>query len=164
MFFAALTLACVASAQAPVSFKRPDCSAYSDSPKPERKCVREVKDSWQRANAARLQKTGLMFVYLERPDAKDNLEIQKAVKNKVEGSFAIRFSVKTDGTVYDVQTVEVTEGIQPFAKAWAEAIGQWTFAKTSQAVTGIEFRRIYMYAPGDDENGHSERESHDDDN
>ncbi len=60
----------------------------------------------------------------------------------------IRFSVKTDGTVYDVQTVEVTEGIQPLAKLWADTIRQWTFAKTSQAVTGIEYRRIYMYAAG----------------
>ncbi len=34
----------------------------------------------------------------------------------------IRFSVKTDGTVYDVQTVEVTEGIQPLAKVWADTI------------------------------------------
>jgi hypothetical protein len=51
-----------------------------------------------------------------------------------------------------VQTVEVTEGIQPLAKLWAETIGQWTFAKTRQPVTGIEFRRIYMYAADDDDN------------
>jgi hypothetical protein len=47
--------------------------------------------------------------------------------------------------------VEVTEGIQPLAKLWADTIAQWTFVKTSQAVTGIEYRRIYMYSPDDDE-------------
>jgi hypothetical protein len=92
-----------------------------------------------------------MFVYMARPDPKTNPDALKAVENKVEGSFVIRFSVRTDGTVYDVQTVEVTEGIQPLAKLWAETIGQWTFAKTTQPVTGIEFRRIYMYAPDDDD-------------
>ena len=109
MCFAALTLAFAASAQAPVSFKRPDCSAYSASLKPERKCIREVRRSWQEANYAALQKTGLMFVYMARPDPKANPDALKVVENKVEGSFVIRFSVKTDGTVYDVQTVEVTE-------------------------------------------------------
>jgi hypothetical protein len=157
MFFGALTLASAASAQTPVTFKRPDCSAYSAAQKPERKCVRETRRSWQEANFAALQKTGLMFVYMARPDPKASPDAVKAVQNRIEGSFVIRFSVKTDGTVYDVQTVEVTEGIQPLAKLWAQTIGQWTFAKTSQAVTGIEFRRIYMYAADDDDEDSARR-------
>lgn len=147
----ALMLACAASAQTAASFKRPDCSAYSSAKKPERKCVREARRSWQEANFAALQKTGLMFVYMARPDPKASPEAMKAVQNRVEGSFVIRFSVKTDGSVYDVRTVEVTEGIQPLAKLWAETVGQWTFAKSSQPITGVEFRRIYMYATDDDD-------------
>jgi hypothetical protein len=161
MFLAALTVACAASAQAAASFKRPDCSAYSAAQRPERKCVREVRRSWQEANFAALQKTGLMFVYMARPDPRANPDALKVVESKVEGSFVIRFSVKTDGTVHDVQTVEVTEGIQPLAKLWAETIGQWTFAKSSQAVTGIEFRRIYMYSDEDDDDRHSAYASQD---
>lgn len=151
MIFAALALASAAGAQTPVSFKRPDCSAYSASLKPERKCVREIRRTWQEANFAALQKTGLMFTYLARPDPKGRSDALKVVENKIEGSFVIRFAVRTDGTVYDVQTVEVTEGIMPLAKLWADTISQWTFAKTGQAVTGIEYRRIYMYAADDDE-------------
>ena len=78
-------------------------------------------------------------------------DVLKVIEHKVEGSFVIRFSVKTDGTVYDVRTVEVTEGIAPLAKLWAETIRQWTFVKTSQPVTGIEYRRIYMYSTEDEE-------------
>lgn len=149
---AALLLASTATAQTSVGFKRPDCSAYNASAKPERKCVRETKRLWQEANFAALQKTGLMFNYMARPDAKSAPDaVKKAVENKVEGSFVLRFSVKTDGTVYDVQTVEVTDGILPLAKLWADTIRQWTFAKTSQAVTGIEFRRIYLYSKDDDD-------------
>jgi hypothetical protein len=150
ILFAALMLAGAVSAQGPASFKRPDCSAYSSSQKPERTCVREVKERWKEANFAALQKTGLRFVYMARPEPKASREAQKAIENKIEGSFAIRFSVRADGTVYDVQTVEVTEGIQPLAKLWADTVGQWTFAKTREAVTGIEYRRIYMYAADDD--------------
>jgi hypothetical protein len=146
-----LALASAASAQAAATFKRPDCSVYSAAQKPERKCIREVRRSWQEANFAALQKTGLMFVYLARPDAKASPDALKALQSRIEGSFVIRFSVKPDGTVYGVHTVEVTEGIQPLAKLWAETIGQWTFAKTGQAVTAIEFRRIYMYAADDDD-------------
>jgi hypothetical protein len=146
-----LALPFAASAQTVATFKRPDCSVYSGAQKPERKCIREVRRSWQEANFAALQKTGLMFVYMARPDAKASADALKAVQNRIEGSFVIRFSVKPDGTVYDVHTVAVTAGIQPLAKLWAETIGQWTFAKAGQAVTGIEFRRIYMYAADDDE-------------
>jgi hypothetical protein len=152
MICAALALASAAGAQTPVAFKRPDCTAYSASAKPERKCIRETRRLWQEANFAALQKTGLMFNYMARPDVKANPEAVKVVENQVEGSFVIRFSVKPDGTTYDVQTAEVTEGIQPLAKLWTETIRQWTFAKTSQPVTGIEYRRIYMYSKdGDDD-------------
>ena len=162
MCFAALTLAFAASAHAAVSFKRPDCSTYSAAQKPERKCVREVRRSWQEMNFAALQKTGLMFVHMARPDPKPNSDALKVVEKKIEGSFVIRFSVKTDGTVHDVQTVEVSEGIQPLAKLWADTIGEWTFAKTSQPVTGIEFRRIYMYSAEDDDDDHSAQASQND--
>jgi hypothetical protein len=158
--FATLTLAFAASAQTAASFKRPDCSAYSASLKPERKCVREIRRIWQEANYAALQKTGLMFVYMARPEPKASPEAMKLIEKKVEGSFAIRFSVKTDGTVYDVQTVEVTDGVQPLAKAWAGAIAQWTFARTSQPVSGIEYRRIYMYSDEDDEDDDPSRSQH----
>jgi hypothetical protein len=159
MCFAALTLPLAASAQAPAAFKRPDCSAYSAAQKPERKCVREVRRLWKEANFAALQKTGLMFVYMARPDVEAHPDALKVVENKIEGSFVIRFSVKTDGTVYDVQTMAVTEGIQPVAKLWAETIGQWTFARTGRAVTGIEYRRIYMYAADDDTGSALERQA-----
>lgn len=151
MCLVVLALASTASAQSAVSFKRPDCSAYSAAQKPERKCVREIRRTWQEANFDELQKTGLMFNYMARPDVKAAVDALKVVEKKIEGSFVIRFSVRTDGTVYDVQTVDVTEGIQPLAKLWADTIRQWTFVKTDQAVTGIEYRRIYMYAADDDE-------------
>ena len=64
----ALALAFAAGAQAQVSFKRPDCSAYKAAFKPESKCIREMRKSWQEANFAALQKTGLMFIHMERPD------------------------------------------------------------------------------------------------
>lgn len=160
MTIAALTLASVAAAQTHVDFKRPDCTAYSASAKPERKCVRETRRLWQEANFAALQKTGLMFVYMARPDVKAHPDAVKVVENKIEGSFAIRFSVKADGTVYDVQAVEVTEGVQPLAKLWTETIRQWTFAKTTQPVTGIEYRRIYMYSKDDDDDDAAHRQPH----
>ena len=152
MILAALALASVSHAQTPTTFKRPDCSIYSASLKAERACVREPKEMWKQANFSALQKTGLMFTYMARPDSKNAPEAAKAAMEKqVEGSFVLRFSVNPDGTVYDVQTMEVTEGIQPLAKFWADTIRQWTFAKTPKAVTGIEFRRIYMYTKEDDD-------------
>jgi hypothetical protein len=158
----ALMIACATSAQTAATFKRPDCSAYSAAQKPERKCVREVRRSWQEANFAALQKTGLMFAYMARPDPQASPDALKALQNRIEGSFVIRFSVKTDGTVYDVRTVEATQGIQPLAKLWAETIAQWTFTKTAQPVTGVELRRIYLYAPDgdDDDPAHSSRDEH----
>ena len=130
-----------------VTFKRPDCSAYSASLKPGRLCVLETRRIWKEANFAALQKTGLTFVYMARPDPKAaSPEAQKAIEKRVEGSFVLRFSVKADGTVYDVQTVEVTEGIQPLAKLWANTIAQWTFSKTSQAGHGRRVStHIYVF-------------------
>lgn len=150
LYFATLALASAAAAQTPTMFKRPDCSPYSAAQKPERKCVREIRRSVQEANFAALQKTGVMFVYMARPDAEASPDASEVIENKIEGSFAIRFSVRTDGTVHDVQTVEVTDGIQPLARLWADTIRGWTFAKTGQPVAGIEYRRIYMYAKDDD--------------
>jgi hypothetical protein len=147
----ALALAAAAAGQSPVAFKRPDCSPYRDSLKPQRKCVREIRRSWQEANFAALQKAGLMFVYMARPDVKAGSDAIKVVRDKIEGSFVLRFSVGTDGTVSEVQTVEVTEGIQPLARLWADTIRQWTFARINQPVTGIEFRRIYLYSKEDDD-------------
>jgi hypothetical protein len=151
MICGALAFAAVANAQTAVPFKRPDCSAYNESQKPGRMCVRETQRLWKEANFAALQKTKLVFSYMARPDPKAWPDALKVVENRVEGSFVIRFSVKTDGTVYDVQTVEVTEGIQPLAKLWTDTIRQWTFAKTSQPVTGVEYRRIYLYSKEDDD-------------
>jgi hypothetical protein len=148
---AAIALAAVASAQTVVSFKRPDCSPYSASLKPERACIRETKRRWDEINFAALQKTKLIFDYMARPDPKGSPEAMKAVESKIEGSFVIRFSVKPDGKVYDVKVVEVTEGIQPLARLWADTIAQWTFAKSAQGANGIEFRRIYLYSKDDDQ-------------
>src|SRR5688572_14576800 len=93
---AALALASVATAQTAVPFKRPDCSAYSASQKPGRMCVRETLRLWKEANFAALQKSKLMFVYMARPDPKAHPDALKVVQNRIEGSFVIRFSVKTD--------------------------------------------------------------------
>lgn len=159
MICAALALSAVASAQTAVPFKRPDCSAYKDSLKPGRMCVRETRRIWQEANAAALQKTKLMFVYMARPDPKAGSEALKAVENKVEGSFAIRFAVNPDGKVHDVKIVEVTEGIQPLARLWADTIAQWTFARSEQGANGIEYRRIYLYDHDDDKDRAKSRQS-----
>jgi hypothetical protein len=159
MVCATFALAAVASAQTVVPFKRPDCSAYSASLKPGRACVRETRQSWQDANAAALQKTKLMFAYMARPDPKPGSEALKAVEKKIEGSFSIRFSVKPDGMVHDVRIVEVTEGIQPLARLWADTIAQWTFAKSEQGANGIEYRRIYLYDNDDDKDRAKSRQS-----
>lgn len=146
----ALVLAFPAGAQAQVSFKRPDCSPYKAAFKAESKCIREIRKSWQEANFAALQKTGLMFNYMARPDIETSPAAKEVIENKVEGSFTVRFSVATDGTVYNMKTEDVTDGIAPLAGLWAETIGQWTFAKTDKAVTDVEYRRIYMYSVEDD--------------
>jgi hypothetical protein len=146
----ALVLAFPAVAQAQAAFKRPDCSAYKAEFKAESKCIREIRKSWQEANFAALQKTGLMFNYMTRPDIDTSPAAKAAIENKVEGSFTIRFSVKTDGTVYNVKKEDVTDGVAPLASLWADTIGQWTFARTDQPVSDVEYRRIYMYSVEDE--------------
>jgi hypothetical protein len=146
----ALALASAPDAKAQGSFVRPDCSAYSAAIKPESKCIREIRKRWQDANFAALQKTGLMFIHMTRPDIETSPAARKAIEEKVEGSFTVRFSVALDGTVYNVKTVDVTDGLAPLASLWADTIGQWTFAKIDKPVTDIEYRRIYLYSAEDD--------------
>jgi hypothetical protein len=59
----------------------------------------------------------------------------EALENKVEGSFTLRFSVATDGTVYNVRQEEVTDGIAPLAVLWADTIAKWTFTRIDKPVT-----------------------------
>jgi hypothetical protein len=148
--YVVLVLASASGAQAQDSFKRPDCSAYKAAFKAESKCIREIRKSWQEANFAALQKTGLMFIYMARPDIETNPDARKAIENKIEGSFSIRFSVATDGTVFDVKTENVTGGVTPLARLWADTMGQWTFTKIDKPVVDVEYRRIYMYSREDD--------------
>jgi hypothetical protein len=68
----------------------------------------------------------------------------------VEGSFTIRFSVATDGTVYNVRQEQVTDGIAPLARLWADTIAQWTFTRIDEPVADVEYRRIYLYSGEDD--------------
>jgi len=144
-----LALAVPAGAQA-ASFQRPACPAADGLPKAESRCIRDVKKRWQEENFAALQKTGLMFVYMARPDAEASPAAREAVEKKVEGSFSVRFSVAADGTVYNVRTESVTDGIEPLARLWADTIAQWTFTKIEQPVTDVEFRRIYLYSREDE--------------
>lgn len=146
----------VSPAHAQPTFERPDCSAFASAPKPEVRCFREVRDAWREQNFAALQKTGLMFAYMERPDIESAPEARKVIERKVEGSFLIRFSVATDGKVSEVKVEQVTDGIEPLAKLWAESIRQWTFVKTGRPVSGVEYRRIYLY-PKDETKQHDER-------
>lgn len=148
--FIALALALAAGAEAGVRFERPDCSAYKDAFKPESKCIRETRKRWQDANFAALQKTGLMFIHMARPDVDANPAARETFENKVEGSFTVRFSVATDGTVYNVRQEEVTDGIAPLAGLWADTIAQWTFTRIDKPVTDVEYRRIYLYSSEDD--------------
>jgi hypothetical protein len=113
--------------------------------KAEARCIRDVRKDWQQENFAALQKTGLMFVYMARPDPDASPAARTAVEQKVEGSFTVRFDVAKDGTVYNVRTLDVTDGIEPLARLWADTIAQWTFTKIDQPVTDVEFRRIYLY-------------------
>ncbi len=146
----------VAPAHAQPTFERPDCSAFAGAPKPEVRCYREIRHAWQEMNFAALQKTGLMFVYMERPDIESAPEAREVIERKVEGSFLIRFSVATDGRVSEVKVEEVTAGIEPLAKLWADTIRQWTFVKVERPVSGVEYRRIYLY-PKDEAKQHDER-------
>jgi len=146
----ALVLCSPSDAKAQDSFVRPDCSGYKAALKPEGKCIRETRRSWQEANFAALQRTGLMFTYMARPDIKTSPAARKAIEDKVEGSFTVRFSVAPDGTAYNVSVADITGGVAPLASLWADTIAQWTFAKIDKPVTDVEYRRIYMYSADDD--------------
>lgn len=149
-----LLLAVPAGAQAQAVFQRPDCPAADAAHSAEARCIRDVRKRWQQANFDALQKTGLMFVQMGRPEIDRHPAAKAAIEQKIEGSFAVRFSVAPDGTVYNVRTVDVTGGIEPLARMWAETIGQWTFVKPEQAVADIEYRRIYLYARDDEAESH----------
>ncbi len=148
----ALLLVAPTGAWAQAGFTRPDC-AVGDAVTPqaaEARCIREARKRVKDANFAALQATGLMFNYMARPDLERFPEAKAVLEKKVEGSFGLVFSVAPDGTVYNVATKDVTAGIEPLAKMWADTIGQWTFAKPGRAVADIEHRRIYLYAREDD--------------
>jgi len=153
----ALVLASAAGAQTAETFKRPDCSAFKDSPLPESRCFRKNRLAVKYENYEALQKTGLEFVYLARPvDGKEleknYPEVVKAGKDKVEGEFLINFSVNTNGDVYDVKIVEASsEPNRARAKLWADTIAQWKFVKIAKPVTGVPLHRIYLYSPEDDD-------------
>ena len=146
----ALVLAVPAGASAQAAFKRPDCPAPAAAYSAEARCIRDIRKSWQQANFDALQKTGLMFNYMTRPDVDKYPAAKAALEKKVEGSFTVRFAVAPDGTVYNVQATDVTGGIEPLAKMWVDTIGQWTFVKVDKAVTEVEHRRIYLYPKEDD--------------
>ena len=147
----ALLLAAPSWAWAENSFTRPDCPADpAVTPQAaEARCIREARKRVQDANFAALQATGLMFNYMARPDLERFPDARAALDKKVEGSFGVVFSVAPDGTVYNVATQDVTAGVEPLARMWADTIGQWTFARVEKPVTGVEHRRIYLY-PRDD--------------
>ena len=63
----ALVLASAAWRRRPDTFKRPDCSAFKASLKPESKCFREVQAAGRMRTYEALQKTGLEFTYMARP-------------------------------------------------------------------------------------------------
>lgn len=141
----ALALALPGGARAQAAFQRPDCPPADAPMKAEARCIRDIRKRWQDANFAALQETGLMFVYMARPEPDSSPAARAAVEQKVEGSFTVKFDVAKDGTVYNVRTQDVTGGIEPLARLWADTITQWTFTKIDQPVTDVAFRRIYLY-------------------
>jgi hypothetical protein len=147
----ALLLLAPSWAWAQDGFTRPECPAGAAvTPEAaEARCIREARKRVQDANFAALQATGLMFNYMARPDLERFPDARAAIENKVEGSFGIVFSVAPDGTVYNVATKDVTIGVEPLARMWAETIGQWTFARVEKPVSDVLHRRIYLY-PRDD--------------
>jgi opacity protein-like surface antigen len=139
------------AAQAQDRFQRPDCSKFQGGPKAEGKCFRETKEAWKFANYDAVQKAGLEFIYMARPDLSNSPAVKKALEDKVEGSYTIKYSVNQNGTVYDVKVEDVTSaGIEPIAKLWADTIKQWTFAKIAKPVVNVEYRRIYLYSKDDE--------------
>jgi hypothetical protein len=148
--FVVLAAAAPAGTYAQSAFVRPDCPAADAADSAEARCLLDVRRRLQQSNFDALQKTGLMFRYMVRPELEQHPEAKAAIEKKIEGSFTARFDVAPDGTVYNVRTIDVTAGVEPLARMWAEAIAQWTFVKTGHAVTDIEHRRIYVY-PHEDE-------------
>jgi hypothetical protein len=146
----ALAATVSAAANAQIAFVRPDCPAADAPHSAEVRCIRDARRQVQQSNFDALQKTGLMFRYLARPDLDRYPEAKAAIERKVEGSFTVRFDVAPDGAVYNVRALDVTSGIEPLAKMWAETIAAWTFVKTGQAVTDVVHRRVYLY-PRQDE-------------
>jgi hypothetical protein len=159
----ALALSGPVTALAQAEFRRPECAvtAAVTPEAAEARCIRESRKSVQDANFAALQKTGLMFKYMARPELERYPEAKSALEKKVEGAFTVTFDVAPDGTVYNVATKDVTAGIEPLASMWADTIRQWTFAKVDRAVTGIEHRRIYLYPAKDEpESTRKSRDEH----
>ncbi len=152
LVLAAIAVSASAGVHARAAFERPECPAAGSLPGAESRCIRDVRKQWQEANFAALQKTGLVFKYMARPDADASPEARAVLEKKTEGSFTVRFSVAPDGTVYNAEVADVTDGMAPLAQLWADTIAQWTFMKTAAAVTDLEHRRIYMY-PADEEAG-----------
>lgn len=155
-----LTAASGAAAQSPVSFQRPDCSAYANLPEGEGRCFRKARDTVRFANYAALQETGLEFAYLARPpaDLAGYPEARKAVEEKAEGEFLITFSVDTEGKAHDVKVVSASsEPIDALARVWADTIAQWRFTKVASPVADIPFRRVYLYSSDDEERGENVR-------
>lgn len=149
---ACLMLAATVSvdAYAQAAFVRPDCPAAEAPQSAEARCIRDVRRKLQQSNFDALQRTGLMFRSMKRPDLERHPEAKAVLERKVEGSFTVRFDVAPDGAVYNVRVLDVTAGIEPLAKMWAETIAAWNFVKTGQAVTDIEHRRIYLYSRQDE--------------
>jgi hypothetical protein len=151
LLIASIALVLASGAQAADSFKRPDCSAFKDAPKPESKCFGRIRNAWKYANYDAVQKAGLEFIYMARPDVNSSPAAKKALEDKAEGSYTIKFSVNQAGTVYDVKVEDVTsQAIAPIASLWADTIKQWTFAKIAKPVVDLEYRRIYLYSKDDE--------------
>ncbi len=156
----ALVLVAPSWAWAQSSFARPECAA-GDAVTPqaaEARCIREARKRLQDANFAELQQTGLMFNYMARPDLEQFPEAKAVLEKKVEGTFSVMLSVAPDGSVNNVSVKDVTDGVQPLARMWADTIGQWTFAKVDKPVTDIEHRRIYLYPKDDAESTRQPRD------
>lgn len=158
---ALLALVLVAStvpAQAQAPFSRPECAPSESDPGAETRCIRNARNAVRDANFAALQKTGLMFRSMARPDLKQHPEAKSVLEKKVEGAFTVRFSVAPDGSVYNVAAIDVTDGVAPLAKMWAETIAQWKFVGIERPVTDIEHRRIYLYPRQDDAEAQKKRQ------
>lgn len=150
MLLVALAAATPAYSSGTAGFVRPPCPTVDRQYAAEERCILDLRRQVQQSNFDALQKTGLMFRYMARPDVDQHPAAKAAIDGRIEGSFTLRFDVSADGTVYNVREVDVTDGIEPLAQMWADTIRQWTFVKPGRPVTDIEHRRIYLY-PRQDE-------------